>query len=178
MRYCRDESVRKPYIFVTIFLSIILSMELIRGPSTRVEASGVLSTNPFYGPIICIWSLLVLSFGLLLIWQLRKFSLSAEGISVAYFKSQVKFFRWDSITEIGICNVHFSTRGGAETVFRFVIGSEFRGPSHGYGNWATQSYSIRYQYRIIIIDYSDALRQELETVCPIPIRDYRHLPTH
>ena len=124
----------------------------------------------------CFCALLSLIFVVESIWQFRKYRIAPDGISVSYFQHHVNHFHWSAVSEIGICKVHFNSRGGSETVFRFVIGHEVYGPSQGYGQWAYLRYSMAHRRRIIIVDYSPSLHSELESICPIQIHDYRHLP--
>ena len=167
MKYCRSKDTRCDCMLLFGSTLFVLIMMLWTRPAS--ESSG-----------IAVWSFIFfamlgyeLLFTLYALWQHRKYVLSQMGISVAYFQKWTKRIPWSSVSDIGICNLHYNTKRGWETVIRIAVGPEFEGPSHGAGAWNKENYSIKYQYRIIIIDYSEAKLEEFKSVCPLPIRDYR-----
>ena len=180
MRYCRSKEIRTPYLIVTVicllllFVSIMITQEVYTVERLQSLWHGAAWCLVF----ILFCALLTLVFVLQTIWQFRKYTISSDGISVAYFKRFAKHYTWNAISEIGICRVHFSTKGGSEMVLRIVIGPEPCGPSYGYGQWTYLRYSMIHHSRIVIIDYSTALHSEIEALCPLKICDYRYLTDH
>ena len=167
MKYCRSKATRFTYMLLWGGTLFILSTLLWKRSIVATDNPGV------WNFFCCIFSGYVLLSSLLLLWQSRKYTLSKEGIAVAYIPKLAKLIPWGSISEVAICKMHYHTKTGWETVIRIAAGSELEGPSHGEGKWNQITYSITYQDRIIIIDYSEAKLEEFKAVCPLPIRDYR-----
>ena len=105
----------------------------------------------------------------------REYAISNEGITLSYPFHFVIMHTWDELSEIGICNVHYTTRGSIEylTVIRCVIGEENNGPAKGHGWWADSFYSAIHFRKIINIVFSEERIEEFRQICPIEIVDYR-----
>lgn len=105
----------------------------------------------------------------------RRYLVSEDGIIVKYPFLPETLYPWDSISEIGICKVHYALRGcHFLTAIRCVIGEEKNGPHKGYyGSWASEFYSMRHLRNVIIISYADYRAAELQKYYPKQIKDYR-----
>ena len=164
MKYCRSKDIRHTHICtlgLLLFIVSILVWKLLRHP---------------YGALVFFLLLYVnssLVFSLYLLWQHRKYALSQEGITVAYIPKWKRLIPWSSVSEISVCNVHYRTKQGWETVIRIAVGQEAEGPSYGDGKWSAERYSMKHHRRIILVDYSDAKLEEFRSICPFPIPDYR-----
>ena len=110
----------------------------------------------------------------------REYAISKEGITLRYPFRYTVMHSWDEISEIGICNVHYTTRGPVEylMVIRCVIGEEKSGPAKGHGWWADSFYSAMHFRKIITILYSEERLEEFKQVCPFEIIDYRGIKRH
>lgn len=164
MSYCRSKDIRRAHMITFGLLMNILAI-----------LAWKLLTEP-YGALLFFFLFYVvcsLVFALYLLWQHRKYALSQEGIAVAYIPKWTRMIPWSSISEIAVCNLHYRTKLGWETVIRIVVGPEFEGPSHGNGKWAIERYSMKYHYRIILIDYTKETLEKFRAICPLPIPDYR-----
>lgn len=163
MEYCRSQSTRYTQMFILgdLFLVLaVLAWIVLDDPDSVMIFA-------FFFCFIC-----TLVFSLYFLWHHRKYALSLDGISVAYIQKWTKLIPWSSISEVAVCE-YYRRKMGWETVIRIAVGPEFEGPSHGKGEWTKESYSIKYQYRIIIIDYSEIKLEEFKAICPLSIRDYR-----
>lgn len=135
--------------------------------------------------IVCVGGM-AFSFGFSLIMLMayleiyRKYSISQEGITLSYPFSITVTHTWRELSEIGICKVHYTTRGPVEylTAIRCVIGEEKNGPKNGHGLWADSYYSIIHFRKIITIIYSEERLAEFKQVCPFEIIDYRGIKRH
>lgn len=132
--------------------------------------------------MVCVLGMLFgLAFGCIMIMAYleicRKYTVSETGITLKYPLKLTVHHSWNEISEIGICNVHYTTRGPVEhlTAIRCVVGVENNGPSKGYGWWADSYYSVIHFRRIITIIYSDERLEEFVRVCPLEIVDYRSI---
>ena len=135
--------------------------------------------------IVCVLGMLLgLAFGCLMIMGYleicRKYTITETGITLEYPFHVTVHHPWDEIGEIGICNVHYTTRGPIEylTAIRCVVGNEKNGPNKGYGWWADSFYSVIHFRRIITIIFSDERLEEFKRVCPAAIIDYRNIRKH
>lgn len=107
----------------------------------------------------------------------RKYMLTDEGIVLQYFGKYQKLYSWDSVREVGICKVNYTTVGPEEylTVLRVVTIDEKKGPQHGYGFWANGLYSQYHWRSIITISYNEYRHQAFLSLCPEKVVDYRHI---
>ena len=107
----------------------------------------------------------------------RKYMLTDEGIVLQYFGKIKKLYSWDSVKEVGICKVNYTTRGPEEylTVLRVVTIDEKKGPQHGPGFWANGLYTQYHWRSIITISYNEYRHQSFMSFCPEKVVDYRHL---
>ena len=107
----------------------------------------------------------------------RKYSVSRKGIRVQYPLCRPIFYPWEQITDVGICNVHYTQKGPLrhQVVLRIVIGAEERGPKKGFGRWVTWGYELRHLKTVITLSYNSRRLLELEKLCPMDITDYRHI---
>ena len=66
---------------------------------------------------------------------MRKYSVSREGIRIQYPLCKPVFYPWEQISDIGICNVHYTTKGPLrhQVVLRIVIGPEERARRREWG---------------------------------------------
>lgn len=108
---------------------------------------------------------------------MRKYSVSREGIRIQYPLCKPVFYPWEQISDVGICNVHYNTKGPLrqQVVLRIVIGPEERGPKKGMGNWVTWGYELRHMKNVITLIYNSRRLLELEKLCPMGVSDYRHI---
>lgn len=117
---------------------------------------------------------------LLAIVSSRRYSVSAQGLTVRYLFGLKKHYNWDSFTEISLCKVHYASGSTAHTLaIRCVVGKEDSGPHNAIcarEDWSTQLYEVQHFRKIITIYHTPARLAEWEACCPRPIRDYRHLP--
>jgi len=175
MKYCRTQDGRNAFLIATsvIFLTFVILVIHLRNllRNTSETDYGWFFSFAVFSIVFFIVLLLVMC--VILLWKHRKYELHEEYISVAYFTKLPKLIPWENISEVAVCRVHFSTRGGWDTVIRIVVGHEKCGPREGYGPWSYQRYSLLHQNRIIIIDYTETKMKELADICPLPIRDYR-----
>ena len=136
----------------------------------------------FIQGIICVLGMIFgLGFGCIMVMAYleicRKYSISEAGITLIYPLKFTVTYSWNEISDLGICKVHYTTRGPVEylTAIRCVVGNERNGPSKGYGWWADSFYSVIHFSRIITILYSEARVEEFKKVCPLEIIDYRNI---
>lgn len=110
----------------------------------------------------------------------RKYTISESGITLEYPFHFTVYHPWSEISEIGICNVHYTTRGPVEhlTAIRCVVCNEKNGPSKGHGWWADSFYGVIHFRVIITIIYSDERMIEFNRICPMEIIDYRSIKRH
>ena len=151
------------YIFIHWTYALFLAQTLIQG-------------------IICVLGMLFgFAFGCLMIMAYleicRKYTISESGITLEYPFHFTVHHSWDEIGEIGICNVHYTTRGPVEylTAIRCVVGNERNGPSKGQGWWADSYYSVIHFRSIITIIYSEERLEEFKSACFSKIIDYRSI---
>lgn len=170
MRYCRCKDVRignSIPLFVWCPLLIVMIGKLY---DLRTAPWPDIVMFSFFVVVIAVAGLF---FGWLFLWNRRKYKLSVDGLTVAYFRKKPRTIPWSSIAEVAVCKVHYNTKLGWETVIRIVIGDVFKVPEYDNKIWAHLEFSMKYHKNIIIIDYNDAIREEFEKICPIPIRDCR-----
>lgn len=108
---------------------------------------------------------------------MRKYSVSREGIRIQYPLCRPVFYPWEQISDVGICNVHYNTKGPLrhQVVLRIVIGPEDRGPKQGLGSWTGWGYELRHMQNVITLSYNSHRLLELEKLCPLGVADYRHI---
>jgi hypothetical protein len=108
---------------------------------------------------------------------MRKYSVSREGIRIQYPLCKPVFYPWEQISDVGICNVHYNTKGPLrhQVVLRIVIGPEDRGPKQGLGSWTGWGYELRHMQNVITLSYNSRRLLELEKLCPMGVADYRHI---
>ena len=108
---------------------------------------------------------------------IRKYSVSREGIRIQYPLCKPVFYPWEQISDVGICNVHYNTKGPLrhQVVLRIVIGPEDRGPKQGLGSWTGWGYELRHMQNVITLSYNSRRLLELEKLCPMGVADYRHI---
>ena len=175
MKYCRSKDGRDAFIVATTVMVMCL-LVIVTKSWSLLQMHPENNSAWIYGFVyfsIVVFFIIALIVALMLVWKFRKFELTVEGIVVAYFSRFPRKIPWKMISEIAICRVHFTTRGGWDTVIRIVVGPEFEGPSQGNGSWSFERYSITHQDRIIIIDYTPETLKEFMEICPIPVHDYR-----
>lgn len=107
----------------------------------------------------------------------RKYAITQTGLVLKYPFNFTVTHPWCELSEIGICKVHYTTRGPVEylTAIRCVIGEEKNGPRKGHGWWADSFYSVIHFRKVITIIYSEDRLEAFNTVCPLEIIDYRGL---
>lgn len=104
----------------------------------------------------------------------RKYIVTDTSITIRYPFYIQNEYQWADIREIGICKVHYTSKGfNYDTVLRCVVGEERNGPSKGYGFWANELYSAFHLRKVIIIRYSEYRQSELQSAYPGEIIDYR-----
>ena len=129
MRYCRSKSHRVgSYIFPTICLAIVFWCILVCWEDPQKQYAGMWLGIAAFMLIPCVF------LGLYIIWENRKYQLSQDGITVAYFEKYPKTFSWNDISEVAVCKVHYDPKGGWETVIRVAVWTEYGGPGNGDGD--------------------------------------------
>lgn len=107
----------------------------------------------------------------------RKYTVTNEGLILHYPLRFTVTHTWDKLSEIGICNVHYASRGRIPVphlvAIRCVVGEEKKGPRHGHGWWASCVYSAMHFRKIITILYTEEKLEEFKRECPLEIIDYR-----
>lgn len=108
---------------------------------------------------------------------MRKYCVSAKGLQVKYPLCRSILYSWDEISDVGICNVHYSSRGPLrhEVVLRLVIGTEKKGPKKGMGSWVTWGYELLHLKKVITLEYNSQRLLELEKFSPQGVNDYRQI---
>jgi hypothetical protein len=107
----------------------------------------------------------------------RRYSVTESGLVLEYPFRYTVIHPWETLSEIGICNVHYTARGPVEhlTAIRCVVGEEKKGPRHGYDCWAESWYSALHFRKVITILFTEERLEEFEKVCPVKIQDYRNV---
>lgn len=169
MKYCKSKDSR---MGIYIIQALLISMGLCIIVVQLMGELGAATWKDLIGVLVFIGCLCIAN-GLVVIWMNRKYRLTPQGIETAYFPVHKKMIPWDQITEVAVCRVHYNTKLGWETVIRVVAGNEPYGPKRGDGLWSGIEYSIKNRSWIIIIDYTEAAKEEFQSVCTLPIVDYR-----
>lgn len=145
-------------------------------------AVSLVQAHSFLHGVICVFGMIFgLVFGLVMIMAYleicRRYMVTESGIKLIYPFNYVVAHSWDEISEIGICKVHYTTRGPVEylTAIRCVVGGEKKGPSKGHGWWADSLYSAIHFRRVITIVYSEERVEEFRKLCPFEVIDYRNI---
>lgn len=138
-------------------------------------------TNIFFLPVYCFLFYLGIVLILTLILELRKYSVDQFGIKIRYPFCFSVFYPWDDITEVSICKVHYAPRvpGRYCVAIRCVVGEEKTGPSKAKSAneyWSSGSYEAFHLAKVISIEYTDIRLEQIKSVCPHEIKDYRYLP--
>lgn len=151
-----------------ILMCCILGLGLEAGKS----GDGV-SVLPFFLPLLLplLWIALISS---------RRYSVSAQGLTIRYPLGFKKHYAWEDFREIGLCKVHYAGGSAAHTLaIRCVVGKEDFGPHNAIWareNWSTQLYEVVHFRKIITVYHTPDRLAEFEAHYPCPIRDYRYLP--
>lgn len=133
-----------------------------------------------YLPLVHLSIMLVACYGLFASWvSERKYEITSEGVYIKFPLKAKQFHPWSEFSEIALCKVHFAPQRDVHTVaIRCVIGREKAGPKHARvanEKWAFVSYEYRNYKQIISIYYTEERYEEFQALCPLPIKDYRHL---
>lgn len=154
---------------VVIISIVILGPKFIR----ELHASG-------YYPPILLFLIFAVYYGLFTSWvSERKYEISPEGIYIKFPFKAKQLHRWSEFSEIALCKVHYAQQSDFHrAAIRCVIGREEGGPKRARKaneKWAFASYEYRKYKQIISIYYTEERYEEFRALCPLPIKDYRHL---
>ena len=175
MRRCID----KPKDFAVSVLLLVFSFVVLFYASPRILQQTTQNIRSCLVAVFCFSVLLVnlLCAVLLFLFSVRKYRVDKDGLEIQYLIFPPILYPWDQISEIGICKVHYNSRGMLkyDTVIRCVIGKEKRGPRHGYGAWATIEYEMFHLTKVIPITLSALRLNEFERIAQAEIVDYRKI---
>ena len=112
-----------------------------------------------------------------LLITVRKYAVSQHGLTIKYPLLKPFLYTWDQISEVSVCNVHYTRKGALrhEMVLRIAIGPEKNGPKQGLGNWSSWEYEFFHINNVITLRYSSSRMLQLEKLCPFGVTDYRSL---
>lgn len=175
MKYCSSKnSLRVVGIFLLIIISAILigALQICFIEPVRMQPLILL----IWIPVILLWAFVWVWLFRMTLLGWRKFQITEEGLVIQDLLRKPLLHKWQKISEIGICKVHYSTKGMPyyyDTVLRCVIGEEKKGPASGFGSWQGELYEAMHMKTVISIDYDTKVLEELQR--KKAITDYRLL---
>lgn len=98
------------------------------------------------------------------------YDFSAEGVGVKYLLEKRKIVSWEQFQEVCVCYTSYTTRGEryAHSVICFVMYGE---KYNFYGRWKADN--PMHSRKVISIEYTDELYEEVQKYCPYKIPDLR-----
>lgn len=125
--------------------------------------------------MMCTLSFLVGIFFIIAGWsevkrEFKEISYFDGGICVKYPLQNKKYFSWSAFQQVCVCYTSFTTRGErrARAVLCFVKPGAKK---NAYGRWKADE--VIYTGKVIVLDYTDELYEEVKTYCPYEIPDLR-----
>lgn len=102
--------------------------------------------------------------------EFKKIEFGQEGVWVKYPLQKKQFLSWTDFEQICVCYTTFTTRGErtARSVLCFVRPGAKK---NMYGRWKADS--VIYTGKVISVDYSDELYDEIKKYCTYDIPDLR-----
>ena len=133
-----------------------------------------------WNPITISIGLLVIPFAVKMVFvSTRKYCVGETGLIISYPLGITSVFRWDEISEVALCKVHYAAGCDAHKVaIRCSIGSEDSGPSKAKfarESWQSVTYEVFHYKSIVSIYFTPERLAEFENFYPHHIKDYRHL---
>lgn len=137
------------------------------------------STSGIFPPVLLI-DLFIVYRALFSSWvSERKYEITRDGMYIKFPLTAMQFHRWSEFSEIALCKVHYAARSDMHTLaIRCVIGEEEFGPKRARVAkeiWSFTDYEYRHYKKIISIYYTEDRYAEFQSLCPLPIKDYRYL---
>ena len=134
-------------------------------------------TYCFWGLLLC--SLVLLFPALAAVLSSRQYKIDANGMTLRYPFGIIRFYGWDEFKEIALCKVHYASASNKHILaIRCALVDEKQGPKHAVvakERWSKIEYEVLHFGKIITIYYTEDRYAEFKSVCPVPVKDYRHL---
>lgn len=174
MQYCYDHSYHRQLEGITIGLAGLFLFIILEGIYNLFQFVSIIHSVIYSGVII--FGVVFFSIASMEYLAIsRKYRITEFGIIIQYPLGITVKYSWDILSEVGVCKVHYTTRGSFSylTVIRCVVGEEKNGPSKGYGRWADSLYSTIHFNKVVVILYTEERHKEFNSICPLDVIDYR-----
>ena len=160
-------------IMAIVFLVVITAYPFVLG---AMEGETVPLFAAIGAPVLGMMSFLFFSFAVA--FERRCFQMNEEGITILYCGQIRRFYPWTMFGKIVVCDVDHATKfpENCSVVIRLAALEEPYGPHSkkqkynisGIASWRKYNYSIRYFSKILFLEYSPALLDDVVRVSGLP----------